>query len=840
MPKPMPESDKAERATRSRKVVDGCLGRHGGDESLDYEQVVAAHPDLMPELGEELRKLQVIEQARQSANSAGADGRSGAETRRDALPPGPPPDSLPGYEIVRRIHHGGQGVVYQAVQQSTKRKVAIKVMREGPFAGPHDRARFEREVEILGALHHPHIVTIHASGTAAGHFYYVMDYISGHALDVYMASNGWSIDETLRLFEKICGAVNAAHLRGVTHRDLKPSNIRIDGEGEPHILDFGLAKIATDSETDDRASQMMTVTGQFVGSLPWSSPEQAEGLPGRIDLRTDVYSLGVVFYQMLTGRFPYTVVGPVREVMDNIIEAEPTKPSTIRREINDEVETIVLKCLSKAPERRYQSAGELAGDIHRYLTGRPIEAKRDSTWYVFRKTVRRYKLTVAVAATVAGLVIAFALAMSVMYRRANAEAETANRVLGCLESLLKQFDPSARPREEVSVRGILDRGAERVAEELQDQPEAQARLMEIVATAYEGLGLHDQAIEWWRNVLALRRDALGDDDHTVAVSLLRLARTLGMAGYFEEAEARYQEALNAARRGNSRPNAATMEILSLYGGFLQNKGDYGAARAPLEEASKMARVLHPGDHWTVVNTHRSVGGLLHDIGEYEAAETYYREALAMSRRLAPSDHPRAAGAMEQLGLLLKDMKEYAAAEPLIRESLEMRLRLLGERSVPVAQTYLSLAKLRTDAGDWQAAETTCRKALELHTKVLGADHRHTARAMTLLGRILVEQDRAAEAEPLLREALEIRRKRKPLGHWKTAKTQSILGAALTGLARYDEAEPLLLESYPVIAQDRGPRHRRTLEALQRIIDLYHAWGRSDEATDWQAKLPSSD
>ena len=323
----------------------------------------------------------------------------------------PPPDSFTGYKILREIHRGGQGVVYQAVQESTKQKVAIKVMKEGPFAGPGDRARFDREVQVLGQLNHPHIVTIHDTGSAAGHFYFVMDSISGQPLDVYMASGERSIDETLGLFAQICEAVNAAHLKGIIHRDLKPGNIRIDAEGEPYILDFGLAKVAT----REAGAPVMTITGQFVGSIPWASPEQAEATPGKIDVRTDVYSLGVVLYQMLTGKFPYEVVGNMRDVLDRILTAKPTSPRKVRRQIDDEVETIVLQCLAKERERRYQTAGELARDIRRYQAGQPIGAKGDSAFYVLRKTLRRYKASVAVAAAFVAIVTLATIALSIMY-----------------------------------------------------------------------------------------------------------------------------------------------------------------------------------------------------------------------------------------------------------------------------------------------------------------------------------------------------------------------------------------------------------------------------------------
>jgi serine/threonine protein kinase/transposase-like protein len=379
-----------------------------------------------------------------------------------------PRDFIPGYELIKQIHRGGQGVVYQALQLTTKRRVAIKVMHDNRFAGSSGRARFEREVQILGQLNHPNIVRIHDSGLtpgAAGVFYYVMDYVSGRSLEDFIqgappggssaeksvknaATSAPPIADAIKLFTKICEAVNAAHLKGVIHRDLKPSNIRINTEGEPIILDFGLAKVAM-PDVDERGSpQLMTVTGQFIGSLPWASPEQAEGAPGGIDLRTDVYSLGVILFQMLTGgKFPYQVIGAMRDVLDNILRAEPARPSTMRRQINDEIETIVLKCLAKPRERRYQSAGELARDLRRYLNGQPIEAKRDSVGYMVGKTLRRYRIPAAVAAAFLLLLIGFAIAMTYAYRREAAQRTRAD-ASAAAATLARDEEKSQRERAE--------------------------------------------------------------------------------------------------------------------------------------------------------------------------------------------------------------------------------------------------------------------------------------------------------------------------------------------------------------------------------------------------------
>ena len=358
------------------------------------------------------------------ADETMADGdgvqRDRARSKRDTLPDfdfdAKPDIQIDGYEIARHVSFGGQAHVYLGVHIATGRKVALKVMREGPYASTKQKARFDREVQILASLDHPGIVKVTDRGhTSDKSFYFAMDYIEGPTLDEWLNNYRQSNPppdipadpaELLRVFMKIAEAVNAAHLRGIVHRDLKPANVRIDQRGEPHVLDFGLARSPIPHTTgDDDAPAMMTMTGQFLGSLPWSSPEQAEGIPGKIDTRSDVYALGVVLYQMLTGQFPYEVVGNMRDVLDNIMRAEPTPPSQIiesrlakraekakRRRtkhnnpINANLEAIVLKALHKKREDRYQTAGGMAKDIANYLAGKPTVA---STEQVKPKRKRR-------------------------------------------------------------------------------------------------------------------------------------------------------------------------------------------------------------------------------------------------------------------------------------------------------------------------------------------------------------------------------------------------------------------------------------------------------------------
>lgn len=457
------------------------------------------------------------------------------------IPIAPPPDIFPGYQILREISRGGQGVVYQALSKSTKRKVAIKVLREGPFVGVRDRIRFEREIEVLSQLNHPNIVAVQDSGVAGGLHYFVMDYISGHTLDNYIRDADRTIEDTLALFHKICDAVNAAHLRGIVHRDLKPANIRVDASGEPHILDFGLAKGAGTDIIDGEHMQVMTATGDFLGSLPWSSPEQAERAPDKIDVRTDVYSLGVVLYQLLTGRFPYEVLGNFREALDRILHETPKRPSTIKRGINDEVETIVLKCLSKERERRYQNAGELARDIRNYLAGDPIEAKRDSQVYAIRKVLQRHKAAtvaalISLAAIIAGGIVSAAFWRSAEHQKTIAQqalAETvkvqavADSATSFAGELITSLDPEiARGLDTTLLRELLRDVDQKAAQQFSQQPLARAAIDEFRGTTYAKLGDLAQAAELLRRALSTRTAALGEAHPETLRARLNLAAAL--------------------------------------------------------------------------------------------------------------------------------------------------------------------------------------------------------------------------------------------------------------------------------------------------------------------------
>lgn len=295
--------------------------------------------------------------------------------------------AIPGYDSFHEIATGGQGVVYAGTQRSTGRRVAIKVLPSGRYASPEARGRFDREVDVAADLQHPGIVRIYDRGTADdGSPYFVMEFVDGLRLDEFLAPRTLTVREVFELFRRICDAVGHAHLRGIMHRDLKPANIRIDAEGLPHVLDFGLAKNTTSVPSE----QAFTATGQFLGSLPWASPEQVKGDSRALDLRSDIYSLGVILYQILTGRFPYEVAGSIHDVIRNIVATPPAEPRSFRQDIGRDEEAIMLKCLAKDPAKRYQSVAELKRDVESFLLGDPVDARPASRWAPIMRTIRRH------------------------------------------------------------------------------------------------------------------------------------------------------------------------------------------------------------------------------------------------------------------------------------------------------------------------------------------------------------------------------------------------------------------------------------------------------------------
>ncbi|MBN2560076.1 MAG: protein kinase [Phycisphaerae bacterium] len=472
---------------RIGELINEFFDRREGGEDLTADGFLAEHPEHASELRGHLGGLDLI---------AAMDPSSGQQTTLPGGRPPPPKGSsaedqlgsqtrpLPevaGYDIVKQIGRGGMGVVFKAIQLSTKRAVALKLLLEGPLASESSRRRFEREIALAAQLRHSNIIPIYDSGAAEGRMYYAMEYVHGLALSNFLRVHKIDIRAKLRLFAKIAHAVSHAHQRGVVHRDLKPSNILIDGASEPHILDFGLAKA---SALGDLTT---SITAQVIGTPAYMSPEQAAGDPDAIDTRTDVYSLGVVLYEMLTGRMPYDTSGAVGKVLQNVADADPTPPSKHDSRIGGELSAILLKALEKNKEDRYQSVDAFCGDVQRYLAGEPISAKPASSIYLLRKAIRNNRLAVAFCA----LVVVFAAIVWGVAHYHSTKFEYAQQRLRQLEDTVSQQQTEVeKHRQDAAAELALDREQAQVARReiewlLENADEDAAK---ILAPLAEGLG----------------------------------------------------------------------------------------------------------------------------------------------------------------------------------------------------------------------------------------------------------------------------------------------------------------------------------------------------------------
>ncbi len=600
--------------------------------------------------------------------------------------------AVPGYEVLGEIHRGAQGVVYRARQLATRRTVALKVLLRGAFATTRQRLRFEREIDLAAGLDHPGIVTVYDSGTTAdGRHWYAMEHVDGQPLDGFLRARKLPLRGVLGLFRSICDAVSHAHQRGVIHRDLKPANILVDGAGEPHVVDFGLARPIDPQVRGEQAT--VTSEGGFLGTLAYASPEQARGGTDAIDVRSDVYALGVILYEMLAGEYPYPVTGRLSDVLD-AIAGTPPRPLRARREgryrLDGELETIAGKALAKEPARRYQSAEALRRDVEHYLAGEPIDARRDSSWYVLTKTLSRYRLQAAAAAALVVLLAGFAAAMSVAWRRSELERQKLAQVNVFLEDTLGSVEPVAG-QGDVTVRDMLDEGVHWVDLALSGLPEVEAAVRAIMGNGYRNIGLYEEALRQHERALEIRRGLPGGGLE-VSRSLTSLGLVRRDEGRLAEARELFAEALEIRRRelgdddlevAMARANLALAE---------QRMGRLEDAERLLREALRV-RVRHRGAaHPDVAMTEFLLARLMEEQGRLDEAQALHESALAKRRAALHERHPDLARSLQALGELHLRSGRPGAALPFLEECVARRAAALGPAHWRTAEAGLRLGE----------------------------------------------------------------------------------------------------------------------------------------------------
>lgn len=794
------------------------------------------------------------------------------------------------WRVLGELGRGGMGAVYLAtrIDGGFEQRGALKRIRAGVDTDDFMR-RFSQERQILARFDHPNIARLLDGGRDdAGRPYLVMECVEGERIDRHCDAAGLDVTARVTLFVAVARAVAYAHRHLVVHRDLKPSNIIVTADGEVKLLDFGIAKVL---DADDDAHAAATRTSARLYTPEYATPEQVRGEPATT--AADVYQLGLLLYELLSGqRAQRPADGSLAALEEAVCRREPMRPSlqaadaepatlaargttarALRRMLAGDLDTIVLKALRKAPERRYASVLELVDDLERWRQGKPVRARPEGTRYRAGKFLRRHPMGVASAAVLVLVLSAYAATVTVQSRaiarerdRAQAEARKAGQVKALVLRLFEGADPQLSGGAQLSARELLDRGWSGVRTELGGQPEVRIELLDTVGEAYRQLGLYDRADPLFVQALA---DARGTA--MPPASQVRALRSLGRLrsdqGRHDEAEPLLRDALARMRAVYGTRHAEVAATLDDLGLVRFRRGDVEGAERIYRDALAMRRALFGNEHADVADSLDALGLALRQRGGYAAAEPLHSEALALRRRLLPAGHPDLARGMSDLALVRTDLGEFDSAEalyreakgllvqaygarhphvatvsnnlarllqvqrrfdealPLLREALAIRIESLGERHETVALAHNDLGLTLAESGDDAGAEAAYARALAAYP----TDHHWRAATIFNLGRIAEKRGDFATAERHYRDALERQRRDYGPGHDRVGTDLNRLGVVLFRQGRLDEAETHMREALGIFRSRLADGHPRLASSLVPLGELLLARGERDEA-----------
>lgn len=796
---------------------------------------------------------------------------------------------IPGFVIERPLGEGGMGTVYLAEQEKPRRTVALKVVKAGRMSAAMLR-RFEHEAEILGRLQHPGIAQIYQAGTfeegddsGGGEGpvpFYAMELVEGQPLDV--SAKTMTQRAKLKFFALVCDAMQHAHQKGVIHRDLKPSNIMVTAQERPKVLDFGVARLA-DAEQSEMTYH--TAAGQLVGTLPYMSPEQVAGDPNDLDTRSDVYALGVILYEMLSGRLPHEFATPsLAEAVKTITESRILPLSTRNGEIDADIETIVGKALEKDRERRYDSAAELGADVERYLRHEPITARRPTRAYLARKFVARNKPLVAIG--VAGAIALSAGVAGTVWqavratqgqrlaeeRRTDAERlryeaqaalDDSQAVTEFLTGMLSSVDPEVARGEEITVRELLDRTAETIPE-LSERPRVEMTVRTTLGNTYRTLGLFREAQPHLESAYALAVKIHGEGSAQALTLQRSLALTTSDLNDPTGAEPKIREVVSALEAAGPERAPELALALGDLGRVLIECGKVEEAEATLKRSIELTRGAFGPKYPELLTQMDHMGALLTDLGRFAEAETVLREALAGRREVFGPDSPYVAYTLTTLSSAVQKQGRHAETidllteslrirriclapehpsllinlanlstaligagridegEPVLRETIEKQRRVLGEESSKVLVSMGTLAYAMEEKGNLDEAESIYRHIVEISRRSPAAREAETGSNFNNLAMLLWTRGNLEESESVFAEAVARAQDALPPEHYLTAIFRNNYGDLLTEVGKLGAAREHLVESHAVIEKFFGAEHARTVKSAGRLEKLRNA------------------
>ena len=783
-----------------------------------------------------------------------------------------PGSQIGRYKLLHVLGEGGMGIVYLAQQKHPiRRQVALKVIKPG-MDSKRIIARFEAERQALALLDHPNIAHVHDAGTTeSGRPYFVMEYVKGLSIIEHCDRHKLKVEKRLKLFQQICLAVHHAHQKGIIHRDIKPSNILVsteDDKATPKIIDFGVAKAIAQPLTE---RTLATEESQLLGTPEYMSPEQADMATEDIDTRSDIYSLGVLLYVLLTGVLPFDSdtlrTGGIEHIRQIIRETDPKTPSTRLTKLGEEakkiaekrrtgigvlakclrreLEWIPLKAMRKERVERYRSASELADDVENYLNGAPLISGPPSTIYRLKKFARRNRALVTGIASVlvvliAGIVVStlFAIGQTRARTEAERQAKISQNVSSLLlDDLLASVDPARGKERDMTIRSFLDTTSESLdAGRFKDEPLVEALIRDTLGWTYRQIGELRAAEPHLERALQIRRDFSGPEHPDTLMSVGRLAWLRHDRGQYAQALELLEESLQISRHKFGGEHITTLGLANTLGIVYSDLGSYEEAeRLYIENIPIALRVLGKKNHISLFMV-SNLGWIYELQGRYDEAERQRLEALRLREGFWDDDLIWNLNTKRSLAGLYGKQKRYDDAKRLYLDILAIERRDLGDKHWLTLWSANGLAQVHTHLGEYDKAETLLMEVLDVMKLKRRKDHPDTLQAINDLGVLRREQKRYEEAESLLKQAIKGRQRELGDDHPYTLLSKNDLAVLYKVQSRYEEADKYFLDVVEGRLLKLGDQHPHTIESMNNLIALYEAWNKPEEAEKCRAKL----